>query len=87
VIVRQAPGTAATAWDRLVPRMARLGQGWAAANRNQAERSLEIYQRILAGDPEDTLAPQGKAAALTALHRPEEAEARELLEQIRGRAP
>ena len=57
-----------------VYRMACLGAAWTHAGRHENEKALRYYNRILARRQDDRLATLGKADALLALERTDDAE-------------
>jgi len=64
----------------LVSRMASLGMGWLLSNQNEHEAALAHFDRVLAGDPDDTFALLGKGNSLNALGRLDRAQ--RLLERV-----
>ncbi|MBN94383.1 MAG: hypothetical protein CL928_09960 [Deltaproteobacteria bacterium] len=58
----------------LVHRLAGLGMGWLEANRNQHDRAIRYFDRVLAHRPYDLLARIGKGNSLMGLNLMDQAE-------------
>jgi len=71
---RAEAATDEVGYERLVQQVALLGLAWAEVGQNRPEAAIRQYDRILDRDPEMTAARVGKARALVAVGRGDEAE-------------